>query len=159
MATSGDELQALVLDIVESAPPPEEDSILSSSPQDSQGIVSSEEERVAPDVIEDNKGQAEKEQKAAVVPNADAAESLSADDDEDETPIMTGKTVESTVPSSSSTPSPSIEEAIKRARQQPKLAKEEAELAAKYAAIESLSERAFQILLDLGMVQVTSEGQ
>ena len=38
------------------------------------------------------------------------------------------------------------------ARQQPKSPMEEATLAAKYAAISSVEERAFQILVDLGMV-------
>ena len=40
-------------------------------------------------------------------------------------------------------------------RQQPRPPEEEARLAAKYAAIEDLGERAFAILVDLGMVQVT----
>lgn len=40
-------------------------------------------------------------------------------------------------------------------RHQPRPPEEEARLAAKYAAIEDLGERAFAILVDLGMVQVT----
>ena len=40
-------------------------------------------------------------------------------------------------------------------RQQPRPPEEEARLAAKYAAIEDLGERAFAILVDLDMVQVT----
>ncbi len=41
-----------------------------------------------------------------------------------------------------------------QARQQPKSPKQEAILAEKYAAIETVEERAFQILADLGMVEV-----
>jgi hypothetical protein len=41
------------------------------------------------------------------------------------------------------------------ARRQPKSAAEEAALAAKYAAIEALMDRAYQILLDLGMIEET----
>ena len=41
-----------------------------------------------------------------------------------------------------------------QARQQPKSPKQEAILAEKYAAIETVEERAFQVLVDLGMVEV-----
>lgn len=51
---------------------------------------------------------------------------------------------------------PAISKMIANARQQPKAPAEEARLQAKYAAIESLEERAYTILVDLGMVQVTS---
>ena len=44
---------------------------------------------------------------------------------------------------------------VEEARQQPKSPEEEAVVAANYAAIESLQERAFKILLDLGMVEET----
>lgn len=47
------------------------------------------------------------------------------------------------------------EKAIREARRQPKSPEEEARLAAKYAAIEDLSERAFTILVDLYMVEAT----
>jgi hypothetical protein len=43
-----------------------------------------------------------------------------------------------------------------KAREQPKSPTEEAELAAKYARIDDVGERAFQILIDLGMVEVTA---
>ena len=43
-----------------------------------------------------------------------------------------------------------------KARKQPKNPQEEARLQAKYAAIESLEERAFTILVDLGMVQINN---
>lgn len=44
-----------------------------------------------------------------------------------------------------------------QARQQPKSPRQEAMLAEKYAAIESVEERAYQILIDLGMVEVRWE--
>jgi len=47
---------------------------------------------------------------------------------------------------------PLLEPKYIRARQQPKDPIEEIRLQQKYAAIESLEERAFQILLDLGML-------
>ena len=42
-----------------------------------------------------------------------------------------------------------------KARKQPKLPKEEAILAARYAAIPTLEERAYQILIDLGMIEAS----
>eukprot|EP00978_Attheya_sp_CCMP212_P006025 scaffold13570_cov37-Attheya_sp.AAC.1 len=49
------------------------------------------------------------------------------------------------------------EEQIALARQQPKSTEEEAELAIRYAAMSSLEERAYNILLDLGMIEVTCD--
>jgi hypothetical protein len=51
----------------------------------------------------------------------------------------------------------SREEQIAWARQQPKSTEEEAELASRYAAMSSLEERAYTILLDLGMIEVTCD--
>lgn len=47
--------------------------------------------------------------------------------------------------------------AIKEARKQPKSVAEEKELAARYAALEDLGDRAFSILVDLGMVIVSPD--
>ena len=43
-----------------------------------------------------------------------------------------------------------------QARSQPKSSTEEAQIAAKYASISDVGERAFQILVDLGMVEIHS---
>ena len=51
---------------------------------------------------------------------------------------------------------PNLEKRYLQARQQPKSPSEEMKLQAKYAAIESVEDRAFQILLDLGMIQKTN---
>jgi hypothetical protein len=50
---------------------------------------------------------------------------------------------------------PLQDEQFVHARRQPKSAPEEAALAAKYAAIEDLMDRAYQILVDLGMIEET----
>lgn len=49
-------------------------------------------------------------------------------------------------------PLPSMDQAIREARQQPKSPEEEAQLAAKYAQIEDLGDRAYAILKNLGMI-------
>jgi len=45
---------------------------------------------------------------------------------------------------------------VAQARQQPKPSAEEAKLQARYAAMDTLQDRAFQVLVDLGMVELTS---
>jgi hypothetical protein len=68
----------------------------------------------------------------------------------------TVNSVHKTNPFSSRTTNINNSNKFQKARQQPKSPAEEARLQAKYAAIESLEERAFTILVDLGMVELTS---
>jgi len=74
-----------------------------------------------------------------------------------ETPptTTTTKTASTTTTTDSTVITPFYANPLKARQQQPKSPAEEAKLQARYAAIESLEERAFQILVDLGMVEVT----
>ena len=89
----------------------------------------------------DAKAAQEEEVEPIAEPQSTEKEEIATEAEEEEVPIKETE------------PEPlSKEERIITARRQPKPAKEEAALAAKYAAIEDVGERAYIILVDLGMI-------
>ena len=170
VASSADELQLQVLDLVESisspadSNPPEEveSSSHESFENESKSIrIQSDETILAAHEIEvqlDNvaKIEDEREEDDPSLVSKVRSEHGAASFDEDLLERHINGRYD-TITASSQSPSLSplsvlLDERFIDARRQPKSASEEAKLAAKYAALESLSERAFQILVDLGMV-------
>jgi hypothetical protein len=97
-----------------------------------------------------------KEPERAMAANEEPAKPMSkAKKEEPAEPVPVAAKAEPSPAEKETTTKPRVlskEERVAQARQQPKSPKEEAELAAKYAAIEDLGERAYTILVDLGMI-------